>query len=116
MPRLELPPRFTAERSPVAASAVAHRPAPVAAPGAAPVAAPSAPKAFAEANLNDILWMDEILKHLATMGNQSFLVFAGESSFEGLRWCGILSTHRTELHGNDLHQAGIIFTKDSALV
>ncbi|CAJ1416168.1 unnamed protein product [Effrenium voratum] len=46
--RLQPAHSFTAERSPVAAPAVAHRPAPVAAPGAAPVAAPSAPKAFAE--------------------------------------------------------------------
>ena len=30
-----------------------------------------------------ILWMDEILHHVKTMGNQCLLVFTGESSFYG---------------------------------
>ena len=30
-----------------------------------------------------ILWMDEILHHLETMGNHCLLVFTGDSSFQG---------------------------------
>ena len=30
-----------------------------------------------------LLWMDEILHHLETMGNHCLLVFTGESSFQG---------------------------------
>ena len=30
-----------------------------------------------------LLWMDEILHHLETMGNRCLLVFTGESSFQG---------------------------------
>ena len=42
----------------------------------------------------EILWMDEILHHVETMGSHCSLVFTGESSFQGLlERCRILSIH-----------------------
>ena len=41
-----------------------------------------------------LLWMDEILHHLRTMGNHCLLVFTGESSFQGvLRRCEMDFVH-----------------------
>ena len=40
-----------------------------------------------------ILWMDEILHHVETMGNHCLLAFTEESSFQVLRWCRTSSIH-----------------------
>ena len=47
----------------------------------------------------DILWMDKILHHFETMRDH-FLVFTGESSFQGIfRWCRISSIYSTTVGG-----------------
>ena len=73
--------------SPGLASAGAGLPAPRPAPGPAapgPGSAPAVELPSKPAETGTILWTDAILHHFATMGNHCLLVFAGETSFQGV--------------------------------